>query len=196
MAEELTNYLKNIGLSVAYLHSEVKTLERMRIIRDLRLGTYDVVVGINLLREGIDIPEVSLIAIMDADKQGFLRSDRSLIQTIGRCARNESGKVIMYADTISESMKIAIDETARRRHIQEEYNKGHGIGPKTIIKEIRELISNEDTSDKALKGDKLSKKEKLDLISKLTKEMNTAARNLEFERAMELRDIIFEMQSE
>ena len=196
MAEELTNYLKNIGLSVAYLHSEVKTLERMRIIRDLRLGTYDVVVGINLLREGIDIPEVSLIAIMDADKQGFLRSDRSLIQTIGRCARNESGKVIMYADTISESMKIAIDETARRRHIQEEYNKVHGIVPKTIIKEIRELISNEDTSDKALKGDKLSKKEKLDLISKLTKEMNTAARNLEFERAMELRDIIFEMQSE
>ena len=133
--------------------------------------------GINLLREGIDIPEVSLIAIMDADKQGFLRSDRSLIQTIGRCARNESGKVIMYADTISESMKIAIDETARRRHIQEEYNKVHGIVPKTIIKEIRELISNEDTSDKALKGDKLSKKEKLDLISKLTKEMNTAARN-------------------
>ena len=196
MAEELTNYLKNIDMKVAYLHSEIKTLQRMKIIRDLRLGVYDVVVGINLLREGIDIPEVSLIAIMDADKQGFLRSDRSLIQTIGRCARNANGKVIMYADTISDSMKIAIDETARRRSIQEEYNKEHGIIPKTIIKEIRDLISNEDEASKKEDKEKLSKKEKLDLIEKLTKEMNTAARELNFERAMELRDIIFELESE
>ena len=142
MAEELTNYLKNIDIKVAYLHNEIKTLERMRIIRDLRLGTYDVVVGINLLREGMDIPEVSLIAIMDADKQGFLRSTRSLIQTIGRCARNSSGKVIMYADTISDSMQEAITETKRRREIQEKYNKEHNIIPKTIIKEIGEVISN------------------------------------------------------
>ena len=196
MAEELTNYLKNIDMKVAYLHSEVKTLQRMKIIRDLRLGVYDVVVGINLLREGIDIPEVSLIAIMDADKQGFLRSDRSLIQTIGRCARNANGKVIMYADMISESMKIAIDETARRRSIQEEYNKEHGIIPKTIIKEIRDLISNEDETSKKENKEKMSKKEKIDLIEKLTKEMNTAARELNFERAMELRDIIFELESE
>ena len=196
MAEELTNYLKNIDMKVAYLHSEIKTLQRMRIIRDLRLGVYDVVVGINLLREGIDIPEVSLIAIMDADKQGFLRSDRSLIQTIGRCARNANGKVIMYADTISDSMKIAIDETVRRRSIQEEYNKEHNIIPKTIIKEIRDLISNEDETSKKENKEKLSKKEKLDLIEKLTKEMNTAARELNFERAMELRDIIFELESE
>ena len=196
MAEELTNYLKNIDMKVAYLHSEIKTLQRMKIIRDLRLGVYDVVVGINLLREGIDIPEVSLIAIMDADKQGFLRSDRSLIQTIGRCARNANGKVIMYADTISESMKIAIEETARRRSIQEEYNKEHNIVPKTIIKEIRDLISNEDETNKKDNKEKLSKKEKVDLIEKLTKEMNTAARDLNFERAMELRDIIFELESE
>ena len=148
MAEELTSYLKNIDIKVAYLHNEVKTLQRMKIIRDLRLGVYDVVVGINLLREGIDIPEVSLIAIMDADKQGFLRSERSLIQTIGRCARNEHGKVIMYADNISDSMQIAIEETMRRRGIQEEYNKEHGIVPKTIIKEIRDLISNEDMAGK------------------------------------------------
>ena len=196
MAEELTNYLKNIDLKVAYLHSEVKTLQRMKIIRDLRLGVYDVVVGINLLREGIDIPEVSLIAIMDADKQGFLRSERSLIQTIGRCARNENGMVIMYADTVSDSMKIAISETARRRNIQEAYNKEHGIIPKTIIKEIRDLISNEDETAKVEMKEKLSKKEKLDLIEKLSKEMNSAARELNFERAMELRDIIFEIESE
>ena len=196
MAEELTNYLKNIDIKVAYLHNEIKTLQRMKIIRDLRLGVYDVVVGINLLREGIDIPEVSLIAIMDADKQGFLRSSRSLIQTIGRCARNSNGKVIMYADTISDSMKIAIDETARRRSIQEEYNKEHGIIPKTIIKEIRDLISNEDETAKKENKDKMSKKEKTDLIDKLTKEMNNAAKELDFERAMELRDIIFEMESE
>ena len=196
MAEELTSYLKNIDMKVAYLHSEIKTLQRLKIIRDLRLGVYDVVVGINLLREGIDIPEVSLIAIMDADKQGFLRSDRSLIQTIGRCARNANGRVIMYADTISESMEIAIGETARRRKIQEEYNKENGIVPKTIIKEIRDLISNEDEIAKKEEKGKLSKKEKVDLIDKLTKEMNSAARNLDFERAMELRDIIFELESE
>jgi len=196
MAEELTNYLKDIDIKVAYLHSEVKTLQRMKIIRDLRLGVYDVVVGINLLREGIDIPEVSLIAIMDADKQGFLRSSRSLIQTIGRCARNSNGRVIMYADTISDSMKIAIDETKRRRSIQEEYNNLHGIVPKTIIKEIRDLISNDDEVSKKENKNKMSKKEKTDLIEKLTKEMNNAAKELDFERAMELRDIIFEMESE
>ena len=168
----------------------------MKIIRDLRLGVYDVVVGINLLREGIDIPEVSLIAIMDADKQGFLRSSRSLIQTIGRCARNSNGRVIMYADTISDSMRVAIDETKRRRGIQEEYNKLHGIVPKTIIKEIRDLISNDDEVSKKENKNKMSKKEKIDLIEKLTKEMNNAAKELDFERAMELRDIIFEMESE
>ena len=196
MAEELTNYLKDIDIKVAYLHNEVKTLQRMKIIRDLRLGVYDVVVGINLLREGIDIPEVSLIAIMDADKQGFLRSSRSLIQTIGRCARNENGMVIMYADTISDSMRIAIDETKRRRSIQENYNQEHGIIPKTIIKEIRDLISNEDEVAKRENKEKLSKKEKVDLIDKLTNEMNIAAKELNFERAMELRDIIFELESE
>lgn len=196
MAEELTNYLKDIDIKVAYLHSEVKTLQRMKIIRDLRLGVYDVVVGINLLREGIDIPEVSLIAIMDADKQGFLRSSRSLIQTIGRCARNSNGMVIMYADMISDSMKIAIDETSRRRGIQEEYNKEHGIVPKTIIKEIRDLISNEEDSAKTETKTKMSKKEKEMMIDKLNKEMNAAAKELNFERAMELRDIIFEMESE
>ncbi len=195
MAEELTNYLKNIDIKVAYLHNEIKTLQRMQIIRDLRLGKYDVVVGINLLREGIDIPEVSLIAIMDADKQGFLRSERSLIQTIGRCARNENGHVIMYADTISESMDKAIKETARRREIQEEYNKEHNIVPKTIIKEIRDLISNEEEV-KEKKKDKLSKKEKLNMIENLTKEMNESAKRLDFEKAAELRDIIFELESE
>ena len=196
MAEELSSYLKDIDIKVAYLHSEVKTLQRMKIIRDLRLGVYDVLVGINLLREGIDIPEVSLIAIMDADKQGFLRSSRSLIQTIGRCARNSNGMVIMYADTISDSMSIAISETARRRKIQEEYNISHDIEPKTIIKEIRDLISNEDISVKEEKKDKLSKKEKVNMIDKLTKEMNEAAKRLDFERAMELRDIIFELECE
>ena len=196
MAEELTNYLKDMDIKVAYLHNEVKTLQRMKIIRDLRLGVYDVVVGINLLREGIDIPEVSLIAIMDADKQGFLRSSRSLIQTIGRCARNASGKVIMYGDSVSESMQIAIDETKRRRTIQEKYNLDHGIVPKTIVKEIRDLISNEDTEGKKEHKEKMSKKEKIDLVDKLTKEMNDAARELNFERAMELRDIIFELESE
>ena len=195
MAEELTDYLKKINIKVAYLHSEIKTLERMRIIRDLRIGKYDVLVGINLLREGLDIPEVSLIAIMDADKQGFLRSDRSLIQTIGRAARNEFGHVIMYADTISDSMKKAIEETKRRRTIQEEYNKKHNIIPKTIKKEIRDLISNIDVKEEKT-TEKMSKKEKMNMLIKLEKEMKEAAKNLDFERAMELRDILFELKSE
>lgn len=194
MAEELTNYLKSLDIKVAYLHNEIKTLERLKIIRELRLGKYDVVVGINLLREGIDIPEVSLIAIIDADKQGFLRSTRSLIQTIGRAARNASGRVIMYADTISDSMNEAITETNRRRKIQEEYNIKHNIVPKTILKEIPEVISNE-AEEKVIHEEKLSKKEKLDLIDNLTKEMKLAAANLDFERAMELRDIIFDIES-
>ena len=195
MAEELTSYLKNMGIKVAYLHSEVKTLERMKIIRELRLGKYDCLVGINLLREGIDLPEVSLIAIMDADKQGFLRSDRSLIQIIGRCARNSSGHVIMYADTISESMDRAIKETERRRSIQEKYNEEHGIVPKTIIKEIREVISNEDEVSLE-KKEKISKKDKQAIMLNIETEMKNAAKNLDFERAMELRDILFEMKSE
>ena len=194
MAEELTNYLKELDIKVAYLHTEIKTLERLRIIRDLRLGKYDCVVGINLLREGIDIPEVSLIAILDADKEGFLRSSRSLIQTIGRCARNEHGKCIMYADKITESMDYAIKETARRRSIQEEYNKVHNIVPKTVIKEIRDLISNiDDAKDKKVK---VTKKEKLKNIETLENEMREAAKKLDFERAMELRDLIFELKSE
>lgn len=195
MAEELTNYLKGFDIKVAYLHNEIKTLQRMKIIRDLRLGKYDVIVGINLLREGIDIPEVSLIAIMDADKQGFLRSTRSLIQTIGRCARNSKGHVIMYADTISDSMKEAIEETQRRRTIQEEYNKIHGIVPKTIIKEIRDLISNEEEVEKKDRKEKMSKQEKANMIDMLEREMKNAAKELDFERAMELRDAIFELKS-
>ena len=195
MAEELTNYLKSLDIKVAYLHNEVKSLERLKIIRDLRLGKYDVLVGINLLREGLDIPEVSLIAIMDADKQGFLRSTRSLIQTIGRAARNAKGRVIMYADTISDSMNEAITETERRRNIQEEYNKVHNIVPKTIIKEIPEVVSNE-IEVKPKKEKKLTKEEKLSMIEDLTKEMKEAASNLDFERAMQLRDIIFELESE
>ena len=191
MAEELTNYLKQLDIKVAYLHSEVKTLERMKIIRDLRLGNYDVLVGINLLREGLDIPEVSLIAILDADKEGFLRSSRSLIQTIGRCARNEHGHVILYAD----KMEYAIKETKRRRDIQEKYNEEHGIVPKTIVKEIRELISNLDESNNK-KPTKLTKKEKLQTIDKIEAEMKQAAKELDFERAMELRDISFEMKGE
>ena len=192
MSEELTNYLKEMNIKVAYLHSEVKTLERLKIIQDLRLGTYDCVVGINLLREGLDIPEVSLICILDADKQGFLRSSRSLIQTIGRCARNEHGKVIMYADTVSEAMDEAIKETKRRREIQEHYNEEHGIVPKTIIKEIKEVVTNNMVTDEKKK--KVSKKEKEKMILQIEEEMKEAARNLDFERAMELRDILFEMK--
>ena len=192
MAEELTNYLKSLDIKVAYLHSEVKTLERMKIIRDLRLGKYDVLVGINLLREGLDIPEVSLVAIMDADKQGFLRSNRSLIQTIGRAARNEHGRVILYADSITDSMKYAIDETARRRSIQMKYNEEHGITPKTVIKEIREIITNNKEIDK--EPQKLNKVETKNLIKNIEEEMKKAASELDFERAMELRDILFELK--
>lgn len=195
MAEELTDYLKKLDIKVAYLHSEIKTLERLRIIRDLRLGKYDVVVGINLLREGIDIPEVSLIAIMDADKQGFLRSERSLIQTIGRAARNANGRVVMYADHISEAMDFAIKETERRRGIQEKYNREHNIIPKTIIKEIRELISNNQELEEK-KPEKLSKQELHSLIQNVEAEMREAAKNLDFERATELRDILFELKGE
>ena len=192
MSEELTNYLKEMGIKVAYLHSEIKSLERLKIIRELRLGTYDCIVGINLLREGLDIPEVSLICILDADKQGFLRSERSLIQTIGRCARNQNGHVIMYADTYSEAMDAAIKETARRREVQEAYNEEHHITPKTISKEIKEVVSNE-IENKAQKP-KMSKKEKENILATLEEEMKEAAKNLDFERAMELRDILFEMK--
>ena len=195
MAEELTNYLKGLDIKVAYLHSEVKTLERATIIRDLRLGKYDVLVGINLLREGLDIPEVSLIAILDADKQGFLRSNRSLIQIIGRCARNERGHVIMYAEKISEAMQNAIEETNRRRTIQENYNKENNITPTTIIKEVREVISNEIDSDKKV-SNVYNKKEQERLIKQIEEEMQEAARSLDFERAMELRDILFELKTE
>lgn len=190
MSEELTNYLKEMNIKVAYLHSEIKTLERLKIIHDLRAGIYDCVVGINLLREGLDIPEVSLICILDADKQGFLRSSRSLIQTIGRCARNSEGKVIMYADTYSDAMNEAINETRRRREIQEEYNKKNGIIPKTIIKDIKEVVSNEVEEKKK----KVSKKERMEMLGNIEREMREAAANMDFERAMELRDIYFELK--
>lgn len=190
MSEELTNYLKEMNIKVAYLHSEIKTLERLKIIHDLRSGIYDCIVGINLLREGLDIPEVSLICILDADKQGFLRSNRSLIQTIGRAARNEFGKVIMYADTYSDAMNEAIKETKRRREIQEEYNKVHGITPKTIIKDIKEVVTNDVTDKKK----KISKKERIEMLETLEKEMREAAAAMDFEKAMELRDIYFELK--
>ena len=195
MAEELTQYLKGLDIKVAYLHSEIKTLERLKIIRDLRLGKYDVLVGINLLREGLDIPEVSLVAIMDADKQGFLRSERTLIQTIGRAARNANGKVIMYADNVSDSMDIAIKETNRRRTIQEEYNKKHNIVPKTIVKDISDIISNTVELEEK-EPQKLSKQDKAKLMIRLEQEMKEAAKNLDFERAMELRDALFELKAE
>ena len=193
MSEELTSYLKELGYKVTYLHNEIKTLERLNIIRNLRLGKIDIVVGINLLREGIDIPEVSLICIMDADKQGFLRSDRSLIQIIGRAARNANGKVIMYADEVSGAMKIAIDETNRRRGIQEEFNNKHGIVPKTVVKDIKEAITNEIEENKIEKKE-YSKKELESMILRFEKEMREAAAMLDFERATELRDIIFELR--
>jgi excinuclease ABC subunit B len=193
MSEELTSYLKELGLKVTYLHSEIKTLERLNIIRNLRLGKIDVIVGINLLREGLDIPEVSLICILDADKQGFLRSDRSLIQTIGRAARNENGRVIMYADYVSEAMKTAIEETTRRREIQDKYNKDHNITPKTIVKEIKDAITN-DVTEETQKNKKYTKREINDMVRKLEIEMKEAASKLDFERATELRDIIFELK--
>lgn len=201
MSEDLTAYLKEAGVKVQYLHSEVKTLERIEIIRELRLGTYDVLVGINLLREGIDIPEVSLVAILDADKEGFLRSERSLIQTIGRAARNSEGHVIMYADKITDSMRVALDETERRRKIQIEYNEKHGITPTTIKKEIRDLISAEveikdDKTYEKTGTVKLTKKEREDLKAKLERDMKKAAKNLDFETATELRDALFELEAE
>lgn len=193
MAEELTAYLKKLDIKVAYLHSEIKTLDRLQIIHDLREGKYDVLIGINLLREGLDIPEVSLIAILDADKEGFLRSARSLIQTIGRCARNSKGHVIMYGDKITDSMQEAIEETSRRRRIQEEYNKEHNITPTTIKKAIREVISN--SNNKTSKSNKkMTKLESSKIKEEIELEMREAAKNLDFERAMELRDILFEME--
>lgn len=198
MAEDLTTYLQGMGVRVKYLHHDIDTIERMEIIRDLRLGEFDVLVGINLLREGLDIPEVSLVAILDADKEGFLRSESSLIQTIGRAARNAEGKVIMYADSVTGSMERAITETNRRRELQLAYNKEHGIVPKTIIKDIRDVIeisSKAEVDDKAAKK-KMSKKEKDELIAKLTAQMKEAAKLLEFEHAAYLRDKINELKGQ
>lgn len=196
MSEDLTNYLKELGLKVAYLHSEIKSLERSEILRELRLGTYDVLVGINLLREGLDLPEVALICILDADKQGFLRSNRSLVQTIGRAARNSDGLVIMYADKMTDSMNYAISETARRREIQAAFNKKFGITPTTIVKAIRDSISVKlEISEEAKPIHELSKEEKLDAIKLLEKDMRSAAGKLDFERAAELRDIIIELKA-
>ncbi|AEB73583.1 excinuclease ABC subunit UvrB [Lentilactobacillus buchneri] len=204
MAEDLTDYLKDLGIKVKYLHSDIKTLERTQIIRDLRLGKFDVLVGINLLREGIDVPEVSLVAILDADKEGFLRNERSLIQTIGRASRNEHGAVIMYADTVTDSMKAAIDETAHRRAIQIAYNKKHGITPTTIVKPIRNLISITKGSDDAGEKDdfvesdfeQMSKKDQKDMLARLTEEMRDAAKKLDFEQAATLRDTIIELKGQ
>lgn len=203
MSEDLTAYLKEMGLKVEYLHSEIKTLERIEIIRELRKGTYDVLIGINLLREGLDIPEVSLVAILDADKEGFLRSERSLIQTIGRAARNANGHVIMYADHITDSMKKAIDETQRRRALQMAYNEEHGITPQTIIKKIPDVIRATQVAEEeesyvtmATKGKKLTKAEREQLLASLEVEMKEAAKALDFERAAELRDTIFELKVE
>jgi excinuclease ABC subunit B len=202
MSEDLTDYLKEIGIKVQYLHSEVKTLERIEIIRELRMGKYDVLIGINLLREGLDIPEVSLITILDADKEGFLRSERSLIQTIGRAARNANGHVIMYADRMTNSMELAISETRRRRIIQEEYNEKHGITPKTIQKAIREVIRATHAAEEqeeytpAASFSKMNKKEREKLIATMEKEMKAEAKALNFERAAELRDLLLELKAE
>ena len=195
MAEDLTSYLAGIDIKVKYMHSDIKALERMKIIHDLRTGEFDVLVGINLLREGLDIPEVSLVAILDADKEGFLRSERSLIQTIGRAARNTEGKVIMYADELTESMEKAISETNRRRKIQQEYNKEHGITPKTIQKSVRDVIKASIIENAESKYN-ISKDESIeDIISKLTDEMLKCAQEMEFERAAELRDQIKQLES-
>ena len=203
MAEDLTNYLKEAGIKVNYLHSEIKTLERIEIIRELRMGVYDVLVGINLLREGLDIPEVSLVTILDADKEGFLRSERSLIQTMGRAARNENGRVIMYADRITDSMQKAMDETTRRRTIQAAYNEEHGITPVTVKKQIRDVIRATEAAEeaeeyvsKAVEGKKLKKEDRMKLITLLEKEMKEAAKALDFERAAELRDTVLELKAE
>ncbi len=198
MAEDLTDYMRENGVKVKYLHSDIDTMERVEIVRDLRMGVFDVLVGINLLREGLDIPEITLVAILDADKEGFLRSETSLVQTIGRAARNSEGHVIMYADSITRSMKYALDETARRREIQDAYNKEHGITPKTIVKEIRDLISNEVAEDVPRDDKKdiesMTRKELEAEIKKLTKNMNIAAADLNFEAAAELRDRIRELK--
>jgi excinuclease ABC subunit B len=203
MSEDLTAYLKEAGIKVNYLHSEIKTLERIEIIRELRMGVYDVLVGINLLREGLDIPEVSLVTILDADKEGFLRSERSLIQTMGRAARNSNGHVIMYADRMTDSMQKAIDETTRRRTIQAAYNEEHGITPITIQKKIRDVIratvaaeEAEEYVSKAAAGKKLKKEDRVKLITLLEKEMKEAAKALDFERAAELRDTVLELKAE
>ncbi|KRN02432.1 excinuclease ABC subunit B [Levilactobacillus senmaizukei DSM 21775 = NBRC 103853] len=204
MAEDLTDYMKDLGIKVAYLHSDIKTLERTEIMRDLRLGKYDVLVGINLLREGIDIPEVSLVAILDADKEGFLRNERSLIQTIGRAARNSHGSVIMYADSVTDSMQAAMDETARRRTVQIAYNKKHGITPTTIIKPIRDLISVTKTDENAGEKDDfvasdfedMDRDDQEKLIARLEDEMRAAAKKLDFEQAASLRDTVMEMKTE
>lgn len=204
MAEDLTDYLKDLGIKVRYLHSDIKTLERLEIIRDLRLGKFDVLIGINLLREGIDVPEVSLVAILDADKEGFLRSTRPLVQTIGRAARNSNGKVIMYADSITDSMREAIDATERRRSLQMKFNKEHGITPKTIVKPIRDVISITKDSDEKenkesfadLNFDELTKKQKQTMIKTLTAQMQEAAKKLDFEEAANLRDAIMDLQKQ
>lgn len=204
MAEDLTDYLKDLGIKVRYLHSDIKTLERLEIIRDLRLGKFDVLIGINLLREGIDVPEVSLVAILDADKEGFLRSTRPLVQTIGRAARNSNGKVIMYADSITDSMREAIDATERRRSLQMKFNKEHGITPKTIVKPIRDVISiTKDSDDKEnkesfadLNFDELTKKQKQNIIKTLTAQMQEAAKKLDFEEAANLRDAIMDLKKQ
>lgn len=202
MAEDLTDYFKDVGIKVRYLHSDIKTLERMQILRDLRLGTFHVLVGINLLREGLDLPEVSLVAILDADKEGFLRSEQSLIQTIGRAARNADGRVIMYADKITDSMAKAIQETERRRAIQIAYNEKHGITPQTVRKKVRDVIEATKTAEAQtnyladIKTEKLSKKDRIELIERLTYEMKEAAKDMQFERAAELRDAILELQAE
>ncbi|MNI30749.1 UvrABC system protein B [compost metagenome] len=202
MSEDLTDYLKEIGIKVRYLHSDIKTLERMSILRDLRLGTFHVLIGINLLREGLDLPEVSLVAILDADKEGFLRSERSLIQTIGRAARNSEGRVLMYGDKVTDSMDKAIKETERRRSIQIAYNDKHGITPQTIRKKVRDVIeatrvaeSKSDYLPDAAKG-KMSKRDREAMIGRLETEMKEAAKNLQFERAAELRDAIMELKAE
>ena len=194
MAEDLSAYLSGIDIRVKYMHSDIKALERMEIIRDLRLGKFDVLVGINLLREGLDIPEVSLVAILDADKESFLRSERSLIQTIGRAARNSNGKVIMYADELTESMEKAITETNRRRKLQQEYNKKHGITPTTIIKSVRDSIKAIQVAEIEEEYN-ISKDETIEeIISKLTDEMLKCATDMEFEKAAELRDKIKELE--
>ena len=196
MAEDLTDYLRNHGVKVRYMHSDISALERMEIIRDLRMAKFDVLVGINLLREGLDLPEVSLVAVLDADKEGFLRSRTSLIQTMGRAARNADGKVILYADTVTDSMREAMDETARRREIQMAYNEAHGIVPKTIIKSVRDLIeiSSPDTEKKGKSGIKMTRKEKDAEIAKLEKAMREAAKMMEYEYAAVLRDQIIELR--